>query len=229
MATGLEIAACDVTSTAQVDPNPVLAVSPWRSECGRHKHLDFAINIYKYLSHPGGTCPSQRTSSSLRAQQKYLGPLAGPEGDHIPLAHTSLHWPPWGAEPQRETFQPHVQVEGLRSSPVAGDAPVAQAAPLIHLTAAALHVRRERFLNSPDTISSFWRWIEDPVGLGSFLVWVFLVDVGFDFSVFWRIWFYLPFLFYLWDARNVNSDLFWHCWRTSGRCKWIYECECLKC
>lgn len=58
MATGLEIAACDVTSTAQVDPNPVVAVSPWRSECGRHKHLDIAINICKYPSHPGGTCPS---------------------------------------------------------------------------------------------------------------------------------------------------------------------------
>lgn len=28
MATGLEIAACDITSTAQVDPNPVVAVSP---------------------------------------------------------------------------------------------------------------------------------------------------------------------------------------------------------
>lgn len=28
MATGLEIAACDVTSTAQVDMNPVVAVSP---------------------------------------------------------------------------------------------------------------------------------------------------------------------------------------------------------
>lgn len=38
-----------------------------------------------------------------------------------------------------------------------------------------------------------------------------LVVVGFDFAVFWRIWFYFPFLFYLSDVRNVNSDLFWHC------------------
>lgn len=64
-------------------------------------------------------------------------------------------------------------MEGLRSSSVAGDAPVAKAAPLIYLTAAVLHVRRERFLNSTDTISSFWRWIEDPVGLGLVLVWLF--------------------------------------------------------
>lgn len=38
----------------------------------------------------------------------------------------------------------------------------------------------------------------------------------------------LLFLFYLWGARNVNSGLRWRCWRTSGRCEWIYECEHLK-
>lgn len=52
-----------------------------------------------------------------------------------------------------------------------GDAPLTQAAPVIHPTAAVLHVRGERFLNSSDTISSFWRWIEDLVGLGLVLVW----------------------------------------------------------
>lgn len=84
---------------------------------------------------------------------------------------------------------------------MAGDDPVAKAAPLIYLTAAVLHVRGERFLNSSDTISSFWRWIEDPVGVGLVLVWFgifsYLVGVGFDFAVFWRIWFYFPSLFYL--------------------------------
>lgn len=67
-------------------------------------------------------------------------------------------------------------------------------------------MRGETFLNSSDTISSFWRWIEDPVGLGLVVVQLFLfalgffgnlVDVGFGFGAFWRIWFYFPFLFYL--------------------------------
>lgn len=54
-------------------------------------------------------------------------------------------------------------------------------------------MRGERFLNSSDTISSFWRWIEDPVGLGLVVVQLFLfalgffgnlVDVGFGFGAF---------------------------------------------
>lgn len=61
-----------------------------------------------------------------------------PPTPHLP----SPHCPCWGAEPC-------IQVGELRSSPlVAGDAPVARVAPLIHFTAAVLHVRGERFLNS---------------------------------------------------------------------------------
>lgn len=151
MATGLEIAACDITSTAQVESHPT-AVSPWRSERGGHKHLDIAINICKYPGHPGVPVHRRGTPSSACAQQKFPGPLAGSKGGWIPPPHTCpLRVAHVGVQSRgvSEALQPCIQVGELRSSPlVAGDAPVARVAPLIHFTAAVLHVRGERFLNS---------------------------------------------------------------------------------
>lgn len=175
MATGLEIAACDVTSTAQVESDP--AVSPWRSERDRRKHLDIAINICKYPSHPRVPVHRWGTPSSPRAQQKCPGPLAGTKGGRIPPPHACplriarVGVRSRGVRPFSPCQQPHIWVQGLRSSPVPSDAPVARVAPLIHLTAAVLHVRGERLLNS-SAWTPFWRWIKDLVGL--VLVYFFL-------------------------------------------------------
>lgn len=115
MATGLEIAACDVTSTAQVESDPAAAF-PRRSEGGSCKHLDIAITVCKYRSHPGVPAHRRGTPSSPRTQQKCLDPLAGAEGGRTPRPTPALvGGQSHSVRPFCPRQQPLVWVGGLRS------------------------------------------------------------------------------------------------------------------
>lgn len=183
MATGLEIAACDVTSTAQVESHPA-AVSSWRSELGECKHLDVAISICKYPSHPAVPDLCRGTPSSPCAQ-KCPGPLAGTEGGrvpptpHLPSPHCSL----WGAELQGEACQPRVRVGGAQVfSSGAWWCPSCPSCSLNSSYSCSIACEKGEVSKQLglDTISSFWRWIKDLVG---FVLFCFVLNLVGIFSV----------------------------------------------
>lgn len=99
---------------------------------------------------PWGTCPSPGHTEFTAHSAEMSGPPCRCWGRPDPPPHTC---PRWGAEPQGEAFLPTPAAPWLGwgaqvFSSVPSDAPVARVAPLIHLTAAILHIRGERFLKS---------------------------------------------------------------------------------
>lgn len=191
MATGLEIAACDITGTAQVDPNPVLAVSPWRSECSRHKHLDIAINVCKYSSQPGGTCLSPGYTEFTVGKAEVSGPSCrfwrGPDlpphassalatlGCRATVWDFSAPCPGWGAQVFSFSGWWRSSCQSCSSN-----------------SSYSCSIAWERGEISKQLGHHFfvWRWIEDPVGLGLVLIWLFWFVLGFFLLFGWcRFWF----------------------------------------